>query len=747
MKDLTHYFQLPVRGKEDKGETGSGKVTVLNGNSDEDGSPKIRKRLSKAASVAENSSCPSPSSNSEIKSIPSYVRSSSRKLRSKSEMKFNMTSDAGNSNENVELDRHSTILQNEDDIFSPGRTPIKTSGKEFHNEKRFLLTADVGKQKLKKRNLSLSSQKVNNCDTADQSLSVKNKVLNETFIESSKKTDDSLLLSENRNSISVVRCKLKDGSNEAKKDGFGTGVTNETPTDDKISSILNERTNAFHILMSSRTWQSPHEHSPDETKDQRNSDRKKARTVIAEEPMKSAEIRENIRKRRKKLEDMVEKRRLKKGKFSDTSSEIEMEVDKKLVVRCRRIVTVVESDSDDDKIAALVQSTDTSKAKDCADRQVHREHGRMAVEDTDDKHAEPSKEKELLRKRDDLVNQDSLLNGKFSTRKSRKMVKSESTLSRLKNGSEHILEEMKDGRSESEQDHLHLVKAEEISSEKLIRSSTHSCYECSEQKAQKGRRKLVTDGRRTKKEGSETADRVVNSQPSIQKTEILPTKLSGYTEESVFQCSETPVKSPFPGRAKLVNRSHQESAELGKKQSVIQVEDDDSGERNQKRAERNTRGKTERASTVGTVDSKCETPLLDDVKKSNSLFSYFNKVSKAEVLQKPKKIEVKVQIHSPPVSPSVKKRNKNVPDDKRKKGNHCVKGKALDMEDQIVVLESHTVTPATDRNAVSVITPKKHDEINGLKTPSSSSGWKMRVRLRELPAQPDPDDTGMDFIC
>jgi hypothetical protein len=93
----------------------------------------------------------------------------------------------------------------------------------------------------------------------------------------------------------------------------------------------------------------------------------------------------------------------------------------------------------------------------------------------------------------------------------------------------------------------------------------------------------------------------------------------------------------------------------------------------------------------------------------------------------------------------VKKRCASVPEDKRKQ-NHRVKSKVLDMEDQIIVLESHIVKPATDSSAVFVITPKKHNEIDSMKTPPSSSGWKMRVRLRELPPQPIPDDAGMNFI-
>jgi hypothetical protein len=735
MKDLTHYFQCPAGGKEDKGQSGNGGVTVVNDNSDEDGPQKIHK----SAYVVKNSSCHS-SSNSESKNNPSHVRSSRRRIRSINETK---TSNADNSTENVELDGLSTILQDED-MSIPQKTPIKASDRELHDETKFLRTAGVGKQKLKKKKkerLSLSSQKINNYDT-DQSFSVNNELLNETFVESSKKTEDSALFQKNGKCSLFVRHKLKNGSKEI-KDGFGTDVANETSTADKIPSVLNDRNNAFHILMSSRIWQSPHEHSLDETKDQTHSDRKKTRTVIGEASMKTAELREGRKKRKRKLEAMVEKR-TKKATLNDTSSDTETEVDKKPVVRSRRIVIVAESDSDDNKNIALYQSTDTSKAKD-DDKHVHRECGKMVVEETDDEYGEPNNEEELMKEHDKIVNQDSLMNRKLFTRRSM----GKSTLSH-KNSSKHILEGIKDDCSEPEQDCLQLKKPEEISSEKLIQISTRKCYEESEQEIRKGRRKLVMGGIRTETQGFEREDRLLDCQASVQETEILPSKLPKSTKKSAVQCNETPVRSLFERRAKLIRKCHKEHGKSGMKQSETQVEDDDSEEENQKQAEMNKKGKTKKASTVKTIDLKCDAPIepkkhvpfSEDTKRTNSLFSYFNKVSKDEALQKPGKIQVKVQIHSPPVSPSMKKRSTNVPDDKRKRGNRPVLSKVLDTEDQIVVLESHTVNPASDGNAVAMITPKKGDEINGVKTPPSSSRWKMRVRLRELPAQPIPDDTG-----
>ncbi|PNF27779.1 hypothetical protein B7P43_G09230 [Cryptotermes secundus] len=752
MKAITYYLQFPAGEKEDKDQNGNGRLPVLNGDSDEAGAQKIHKGLFKTASVVEKSSCPSLFS-SEIKNSPSFVRTSTRRVRSKCKIQFKMTSDADNSNESVELDRHSIILQDKEDVSISQTTSIKTSVKELHDETGSLQTVSVGKQNLKKKKkLSLSSQKVSNCDTTNKSLCVKSEVLNEIFVESSRKTEDSLLFQGNGKSSLFVKCKLKDSLKEPKQHGFGTDVTNETCTDDKTSdkipSRLNESNNAFHILMSSRIWQSPHEQGPDETKDHTYSNRKKT-IVIADAPKKTVEIKENRKKRKKKL-DVVRKRRIKKAKLSDTSSEIEIGAEKKPVVRSKKVVIVPESDSDGEGNTALGQSIDTLKSK-AEDKQDHRGCGKMVVEETDDDYAEQSDEKELMKKDDKVVNQDSLMNSKLSTRTSRKMDGSKSRLSH-KTSSKHILEEIKDNCSEPEQDHLHLkklvVKVEKISPEKLIQISTQKCYEGSEKKVRKGRGKLVVGGKGTKEKGSEREDRMVNCQLSIHKAKMSP-KLPKSTKKFVIQCNKSTGKSFFERRVKLVKKSEQESGEFGKKKSETWIEDTDSEEENQKQTEMNKKDKTNKAASVSTIDSNCEIPadpkkhipFPEETKKRNSLFSYFNKVSKDEVLLKPEKIKVEVQIHSPPSSPSVKQRRTSVPEDKRKQ-IHCVKSKVLDMEDQIIVLESHITKPATDASSVFVVTPKKHNEINDMKTPPSGSGWKMRVRLRESPAQPVLDDTG-----
>jgi hypothetical protein len=71
----------------------------------------------------------------------------------------------------------------------------------------------------------------------------------------------------------------------------------------------------------------------------------------------------------------------------------------------------------------------------------------------------------------------------------------------------------------------------------------------------------------------------------------------------------------------------------------------------------------------------------------------------------------------------------------------------LDLADQIVVLESHIVKSAADDSSLSVVLPKESKDISNLKTLPSSSGWKMRVRLRELPVEAISDnDTGKNFI-
>jgi len=599
------------------------------------------------------------------------------------------------------------------------------------------------------------------------------------------------------------------------KHGSETDVTNKPS--DKISPILNENTNAFHVLMSSRIWHSPHDQSSDEAENHNvctSPYRKCTQTVVAETPMKISKIKAN-KKKRKKLENMADKRRMKKAKLSDTSSE--------------RIVIISESDSDD-RNTALDQGIDILKTKG-GDKQVHRECDKMAVEGVDHASAELCNENkvmtkhdkvvnqdnlaskklatntlrnkdrngsnvfhknsrklvieenegdysDLLKKEDKIINQGSLTNSKLSTRSSKKMTRNGSSVLHKASG-KLMAEETEDICSEPEQDCVEVkkpvVKPEKISSKQVMQISAQKCHEDSGKEVHDGRRNLIvsekeqmyyeseTIKKKTKKQGSVREDRMINSQLSVCKARMLSQKLPKSTKV-VRRCSKTPFKSSSQQEVTtLVKKSlnHQESDESVKnsKQSETWIVEDNSGEESHKKTELDKKDKTDKASTVSSTDSKykmltkskkhLQSPdSIDKTKKRNSLFSFFNQVSDNEVLLKPEKIQVKVQIHSPPLSPSVKKRSISIHKDRRGQRYYSMRSKMSGAEDQIVVLESHTVKPATDGSALFVITtPKKHNKISDLKTPTSGSGWKMRVRLRELPGQTVPDDdTGMNLL-
>lgn len=785
MKDLTHYFQFPVKEREDNKQKEDVGTTTLNGDCDETKPKKIYKRLLKPNYVVEKNS-PLSSSSLEIKSSPLPVRSNSRGIvRSRHVTNSKMTNYV-DSTETVELDRHSTILQDSEDIAIFQRTPITTSRKRPCNETSSQKTANVEKQKEKK---------VSQSDNASKSLSVKSEVLNEIVIEDSpKKENHSLLFQKSKKSTPSVKPKSVDSSEDkslklctkqttkkkglslslqksvqfvdTSNHGFETDIPNKACSDkpsDKVFPELNERTNAFHILMSSRIWQSPHGQSPDETEGQNvctSPGRKQTTAVVAETSMKAAEIKENRKKRKKILEHMVEKRRGKKAKLNDTSSENEIEIGKRPVVRSKRIISVSESDSDDRNMT-LDQDSNILKARD-GDKQVCRERGKMVVEETDDESAEEKKQ-------DEVMNQDSLTSSKLARRTSKKIDRSGSKLVH-KNNRKLLVDEMKVDSAEPEQKKKLVVKLKRVSTKQVMKRSTQKFHD-SGKKVHKERWKLSgkeKDSEVTKKEtktqGMVSEDRTVNCRLSVCKAKMSLRKLRKSTKEVVIRCNKSAVGSSFQQEVKTIasnSLNHQENGEFGNDSYLSErwiVEDFSEEER--KQTEFNKEDKRNRSFTVNSGDSNCEMlteakkylqspDSRRETKKRNSLFSYFNKVCKDEVLPKPEKIQVKVQIHSPPVSPSLKTRRSSIPNDKQeRRQGRSVQSKVLDMEDQIVVLESHIVKPAVDGSAVFVITtPKKHNEISNLKTPLSSSGWKMRVRLRELPAQTvSGNDTGMNFM-
>ena len=805
MKDLTHYFHFPAKQKEDK--ILNENVTTLNGDSGDVKSQNFFKGLSQPSHVKICSSSSSSSSSSDIKDSPSDVRIRARAARSNQKLDFKVTDDVNNHTGSVEHDLHSTVLQDMVDLSTSQRTPIRTSDKMLCSETGFSKTASCGKKNLKKKTVNFLSKKTHNSDSSKKSLCMETEVIKEALLEkSAQEKRHSLLFQRNGVYGSSAKCCV-DGLSDETKCGVGRGVTIKTSVgkhSDKIPTVSNQSIDAFRILMSSRNLQSPA--SPEENEDHMCPDRKKTGTVVAETLMKTPTVKENRKKRKNILGDLAQGQRQKKAKPSDTSPEMKLE--KVHVVRCKRLV-VSESDSDDDRNVALYQDTDIFKVKD-GNKDVHGECGDMILEENDDKSAESCNEKKhdkgvicdsltcgkrdatMLRRVDrngskllhkngrnvtleetvdrskhhkkqhKVMNQESVHNRELSTVK---VDESKSNFAH-KNSSQVLVGETTVDCLEPEKDHIQLkelvVKVERLSTKKCLE------YDAS---VLEGRRKkpvvsekeqiYVSEAvkKERKKEVSVSKDRKVSCQLSLCNTK-MPSQLSTTTNGWVTQCNEIPSKCLFQQEVKSFSKKSsncQAKSKCGndaEKNETFIVEDN-SEEETHEQKECHKQDKTNKALTVSIVDSQCEMqtepkkhlPSPDKTKKRNSLFSYFNKVSKDEIPFKPEKIMVEVQIHSPPVSPSVEKGRTSVAVCKREQRHRCIQSEVLDLADQIVVLESHIVKPAADDSALSVMLPKEGKDISKLTTVPSSSGWKMRVRLRELPVQaPSDSDTGKNFI-
>jgi len=800
MKDLTHYFNFPAKQKAEK--ILNENVTTLNGDSGDVKSQNFFKGLSQPNHVVEISSS---SSSSDIEDSPSGVRIRARAARSNQKLNFEVTDDVNNHTGSVEHDLHSTVLQDTLDLSTSQRTPVRASGKELCSEIGFSKTASCGKKNIKKKIVNFSSKKTHNSDSSEKSLHMETEVIKEVLLEkSAQEKRHSLLFQRNGIYGSSAKCCV-DGLNDERKCGVGQGVTIKTSIDKhsgKIPTVSNQRIDAFHILMSSRNLQSPA--SPEETEDRMCPDRKKTGTIVAETLMKTPPVKENRKKRKNILGDLAERQRKKKAKPSDTSPEMKLE--KVPTVRCKRLV-VSESDSDDERNVALYQDADIFKVKD-GNKDVHGECGDMILEENDDKSAESCNEKKhdrgvswysltcgkrdatMLRrmngkgskllhkngrnvtleetvdhcskhqkKQHKVMSQESVHNSKLSTEK---VDKSRSNFDH-KNSSQVLVGETTGDRLEPEKCHIQLKELVV----KVERLSTKKCFEYN---VLDGKRKPVVSEieqmcvsedvkKEGKKEVSVSEDMKVNCQLSVCDTK-MPSQLSTTTNRCVTQCNKIPSNCSFQQEVKTFSKKSsncQVNSKCGndaEKNETLIVEDS-SEEENREQKECHKPDKTNKTFTVSTVDSKCEMqverkkhlPSPDKTKKRNSLFSYFNKVSKGETPFKPEKIVVEAQIHSPPVSPSVEKRRTSVAVSKREQRHRCIQSKGLDLADQIVVLESHIVKPAADDSACSLMLPKESKDINKLKTTPSSSGWKMRVRLRELSAQaPSDSDTGKNLI-
>ena len=802
MKDLTHYFHFPVKQKEDK--ILNENVTTLNGDSGDVKSQNFFKGLSQPNHVVEICSS---SSSSDNKDSPSGVRIRARAARSNQKLNFEVTDNVNNHTGRADHDLHSTVLQDVD-LSTSQRTPIRTSDKELCSETGFSKSASCGKKNLKKKTVNFLSKKTCNSDSSEKSLCMETEVIKEALLEkSAQEKKHSLLFQRNGIYGSSAKCCV-DGLNDETKCGVGRGVTIKSSMDkhsDKVPTISNQSIDAFHILMSSRNLQSAA--SPEETEDDMCPDRKKTGTVVAETLMRTPTVKENRKKRKNILGDLAERQRKKKAKPSDTSPEMKLE--KVPIGICKRLV-VSESDSDDERNVALYQDTDIFKVKD-GNKDVHGECGDMILEENDDKPAQSCKEKKhdkgvswgsltcgkrdatMLRKMDGngskllhkngrnvtlketvdrcskhekkqhkVMNQESVDNSKLSTGK----VDNNISNSVHKSSSQVLEGETTGDCLEPEKYHIQFKELVV----KVERLSTKKCREYNNIVLERKRKPAVSEieqiyvseavKKEGKKEVSVSEDRKLNCQLSVCNTK-MPSQLSTTANSCVTQSNKIPSKCSFQQEVKTFSKKSsncQANSKCGndaEKNETLIVEDS-SEEENHEQKECHKQDKTNKAFTVSTVDSKCEMqtepkkylPSPDKTKKRNSLFSYFNKVSKGETPFKPEKIMVEVQIHSPPVSPSVEKRRTSVAVCKREQRHRCIQSEVLDLADQIVVLESHIVKPAADDSAFSVMFPKESKDINKLKTvPSPSSGWKMRVRLRELPVQaPSDSDTGKNFI-
>jgi len=796
MKDLTHYFHFPAKQKEEK--ILNENVTTLNGDSGDVKSQNFFKGLSQPNHVVEISSS---SSSPDVKDSPSGVR-----IRARSNQKLNLevTDVVNNHTGSTEHDLHSTVLQDTLGLSTSQRTSIRTSDKELCSETGFSKTASCGKKNLKKKIVNFSSKKTYNSDSSEKTLCMETEVIKEALLKkSAQEKRPSLLFQRNGIYGSSAKC-CAGGLNDETKCGVGRGVKIKTSIDKhsgKVPTVSNQSIDAFHILMSSRNLQSPV--SPEETEDHTCPDRKKTGTIVAETLMKTPTVKENRKKRKNILGDLAERQRKKKAKPSDTSPEMKLE--KVPTVRYKKLV-VFESDSDDEGNVALYQDTDIFKVKD-GNKDVHGECGDMILEENDDKSAESCNEK----KHDKGVSWDSLTCGKRDATMLRKMDRNGSKLLHkngrnvtLEETVDHCSKHQKIQHKVMNQESAHNSKlsTEKVdksrsnfvhknSSQVLVGETTGDCLgpekchtqlkelvveverlstkKCLEYNILEGKRKPVVSeieqiyvSEAVKKEGkievSVSEDRKVNGQLSVCNAK-MPSQLSTTTNSCVTQCNKIPSNCSFQQEVKTFSKKSsncQANSKCGndaEKNETLIVEDT-SEEENHEQKECHKPDKTNKAFIVSTVDSKCEMqpepkkhlPSPDKTKKRNSLFSYFNKVSKGETPFKPEKIVVEVQIHSPPVSPSVEKRT-SVAVCKREQRHRCIQSKALDLADQIVVLESHIVKPAADDSAFSVMLPKESMDINKLKSVPSSSGWKMRVRLRELSVQALSDsDTGKNFL-
>ncbi|KAJ9584257.1 hypothetical protein L9F63_021399, partial [Diploptera punctata] len=733
MKDLTHYFQLPSQERENKDQKEI--VEIVRENYQQD-LPRITKNHSKCNSIDNKDSFSSSSviggeSKERTKQSGDKVKRKVVKSKSKNantDEDKNVSPDIDTSlQDNIQIETEITAEN------SKNRSSLSSisSSKTSNNNKNICLSLR------KNRNNGSSNEEKTQVTNEGHDEKViarkklkKNRESDASFNGKIKKRNSSLKGNEALFHKSFENCSVSDSISV---DNSKTQNITEKVDSLKTSPPLDDNRNAFYILMSSRSWKSPHDDANKTTSDQSSSEKKLKDQSTSQ--LHSVEMKENKRKRKKKLESMIEQKMTKKIKCTDFTSE-EKSAEKSSKIK-KRITIVPESDSDDDNI---LENSLKSKSN--------------AKENTENslKKREKESNESTVYKNDKT----SVIHQKFNVNKlagnKEKMPK--------KSTSNETTEENKLVVEESDDDDDDIIVSKKRARKKLkidfnnlsvkINSRVSPRNKNNFIQAMKPKKKFVIEssGSDSEKEVKEEVTRKnhkhnrkqsesknLTSEKESELNKKGPTK-NHISDVSVNFVNEEKINLEVKMDIKNTPNKHKSPKEFGSVNDhpLITLERKKQSEKilvTNKNINSNAINKDENNEQSGDT-------------KRNSLFSYFNKVTKNEVVSRSEKIQVKAQIHSPPVSPSSKHRNSmlskvNKTDvvPRRRSSRNKVSGE----EDQIIVLETLKMSEVPNPN-IGMKTPKRNDG-NWLRTPPSNS-WRMRVKLRDSSVEPssgsDVDD-------
>ncbi|XP_069701498.1 enhanced level of genomic instability 1 isoform X2 [Periplaneta americana] len=724
MKDLTHYFHCPVKEKEDSQKENVG---VINDDAEEEEMYKVKKKHSHEKKLSLSSS------SLDIKESdgdgPSETKKAKKKIRSKrNKIDHDKTTFVSKNNGVTKRKRQRAVTQDEEDLSAclPRKVMKQVSDQatssQSHVEKenvKFEFSQKTNSSIIENKTLESEKSKVSNNASVsdfphekDDCQSVKKILKSNSSIVSNHSQGDvgnSTVGQQKKVSVKKAKSLSLKRTGTAKKSNSEIIITHTSPAEDssKHSPVLSDRNNAFHILMTSRSWRSPH--STEESEE--SPDRKKTKTVVAETPERIAEIKENKKKRKNKLEIMVKKRKMNKNNLSNTLSDLNVE--NKTSKETKRII-IPESDSDDDKDGANDHNKNVLKTEE-ESKKASKQNDSI-VEETEVESKKQYNEKEQLKK------------GKaFKKVVSSKVHSSDKTPKKIKRrerklsskGRKMVIDETDEDCSEPEESPV-CTKKLVIKLEKL-RTSPRKIQNNTKQDA-KAKLKFHMDSEDEIKR-KEKKEHEGNSVLTIKKKQLSKSFRSD-RDKSTTSKQEVLQENLSQSDNIII-------IEEKKKKNQIKVKEEPGKEMpgDKMKAEKRTT-KIDIDLEYELSESTKECPLspkrTEETKKRNSIFSYFSKVTKEESFLKSEKIQVKAQVHSPPVSPSVKRRS--ISKDKEGSRRHSFRQRVSDKEDQIIVLESVVVTEESKR----ITTPKKCIALDDLKTPpSANSRWKMRVKLRE----------------